>query len=376
MTVGVAQESDHEVTLLFEVSDTGIGIPEEVQPLLFQPFTQADSSTTRKFGGTGLGLAISSRLVELMRGEMRVRSRMGQGSTFSFTAKFQKQQSKKQVLDTQSLADLRALVVDDNATNRKIVHHFVTSWGMRNGSAESGLDALVILRAAVRENDPYQVAILDYQMPGMDGLTLARSIKNDPDLKHVKLIMLTSLGNKMDGETLRRCGIAEAMQKPVRHADLFYAITRVLEQTQIRRKAEQIASAGESQIGKLKVLVAEDNIVNQKVALRQLQKLGLSADAVSNGREVLEALDRIGYDVVLMDCQMPEMDGYETTRAMRKHAHFCDTYIIAMTANAMQGDREKCLEAGMNDYVPKPTRIQDLEAALAKVPTGRTLAGS
>ena len=210
-------------------------------------------------------------------------------------------------------------------------------------------------------------------MPGMDGLTLATSIKNDPDLRSLKLIMLTSLGNKMDSETLKRCGISEAMQKPVRHSELYHSITRVLEQTQIRqRKAEQAATATGNTLRKMKVLVAEDNIVNQKVALRQLQKLGLSADAVSNGREVLEAMDRIGYDVVLMDCQMPELDGYETTRAMRKHALFRDTYIIAMTANAMQGDREKCLGAGMNDYVPKPTRIQDLEAALAKVPIQET----
>jgi CheY-like chemotaxis protein len=335
---------------------------------LFQPFTQADSSTTRKFGGTGLGLAISARIIEQMGGQIRVRSKPGQGSTFSFMAKFIKQNTTKVELDTECLKGIRALVVDDNATNRKIVHHNIISWGMRNGSVASGPEALQILRLATRENDPYQIAILDYQMPHMDGLTLAARIKSDSQIGEVQLIMITSLGNKLSEEMLKRYGIAQCMQKPVRQSELYNAIAGVIERSkQPRMDAIRPSPVSTNRLPKMRVLVAEDNLVNQKVALRQLQKLGLYADAVANGREVLEAMDRIGYDVILMDCQMPEMDGYETTQAIRRHPLFCEVYIVAMTANAMRGDREKCLEVGMDDYVPKPIRIQDLEAALAKV---------
>jgi PAS domain S-box-containing protein len=367
VTVSAQDETDEAVTLLFEVTDTGIGIPEEVQAKLFQPFTQADSSTTRKFGGTGLGLAISSRIVAQMHGEMTVRSKPGQGATFSFSASFAKQTAPKPTFNTELLGGVRALVVDDNGTNRRIIHHYLASWGMRSSVAGSGPEALAQLHRALQEKDRYEVAIIDYQMPLMDGLTLASAIKTDLRLREMELVMLTSLGNKMSEEMLGRFGIAESMQKPVRQAELYNALAKVLKRLPEKREGgAQLAPARLSHLSKVRVLVAEDNIVNQKVALRQLQKLGLYADAVSNGREVLEAMDRIGYDVVLMDCQMPEMDGYATTAAIRRHAQFSETYIIAMTANAMQGDREKCIATGMDDYIPKPIRIQDLENALAK----------
>jgi PAS domain S-box-containing protein len=368
VTVSLQRETQNEVTLLFEVADSGIGIPQEVLPRLFQPFTQADSSTTRKFGGTGLGLAISARIVEQMGGEIKVRSNVGKGSIFSFTAPFQKQLKVKPPAETQSLAGVRALVVDDNATNRKILHHYLAAWGIRDATVSCGPEAIMMLLRALKENDPFQVAIIDYQMPEMDGLTLATRLKSDPQTNSVPLLMLTSLGNKLSDEMVSRFGIAESMQKPVRQSELLSALVRVLKRPAAEVLATPIpAGHGNPRLAKMRVLVAEDNIVNQKVALRQLQKLGVYADAVSNGKEVLEVMDRIGYDVVLMDCQMPEMDGYETTRNIRQHGHFSDAYIIAMTANAMQGDREKCLAAGMDDYIPKPIRIKDLEAALAKV---------
>jgi PAS domain S-box-containing protein len=366
LSVAVEAESASEVTLLFEITDTGTGIAEHVLPLLFQPFIQADSSTTRKYGGTGLGLAISARIVEQMGGKCGVRSRVGQGSTFHFTAKFEKQLLPVSELNTDSLKGVRVLVVDDNATNRKIVHHNIIAWGMRNGSVSSGPDALDVLRKAARENDPYRLAVLDYQMPRMDGLDLATKIKSDPLIKGTSLILLTSLGTRLADSILKHHGIEQCLQKPVRQSELFNAIASI-----VARSASGLPAAPRPEqpaipFPKLRVLVAEDNIVNQKVALRQLQKLGLSADAVCTGREVLEAMDRISYDVILMDCQMPDMDGYEATRILRRDPLLSGVYIIAMTANAMQGDKEKCLEAGMNDYVPKPIRTSDLAAALRR----------
>jgi PAS domain S-box-containing protein len=365
LSVGVEEESANGLTLLFEVTDTGSGIPDHIQPLLFQPFTQADSSTTRKYGGTGLGLAISSRIVEQMGGKCGVRSRVGQGSTFYFTAKFEKQVCPLPEKDTTCLKGVRVLVVDDNATNRKIVHHNIIAWGMRNGSVATGADALELLRRAARENDPYQVAVLDYQMPELDGLGLAMRIKADPQIRGTSLILLTSLGTRLPDSVLKRHGIEHCLQKPVRQSDLYNAMAATIAHS---TNAVPVAPPSEPafHFPKIRVLVAEDNIVNQKVALRQLQKLGLSADAVSNGREVLEAMDRIGYDVILMDCQMPEMDGYEATQILRRDPLLSKVYIIAMTANAMQGDKEKCLECGMNDYVPKPIRTSDLAAALRR----------
>jgi CheY-like chemotaxis protein len=231
------------------------------------------------------------------------------------------------------------------------------------------MEAISLLTRAARDAMPYDLAIIDYQMPQMDGLTLAGRIKADRLLKNVRVVMLTSLGNKLSEEMLARFGISESLQKPVRQLELYKVLTRVLNRTSQAQATVATINTPEisARLAKARVLIAEDNIVNQKVALRQLQKLGLYADAVSNGREVLEAMDRIGYDVILMDCQMPLLDGYETTQAIRRHAQFSETYIIAMTANAMQGDREKCLESGMDDYIPKPIRMQDLEAALAKV---------
>jgi PAS domain S-box-containing protein len=371
VSVAVERETADEVELLFEVTDTGIGISEEAQQRLFQPFSQADTSTTRKYGGTGLGLAISRRIVEHMGGKMTLRSREGEGSTVGFTGTFQKQTKPQLELEISALKGVRALIVDDNCTNRKIVHHYIISWGMRNGSVASGPEALEILRKAALENDPYKMVLLDYQMPDMDGVGLAARIKSDPLLADVHLIMLTSLGARLNDSVMSEVGISRCLQKPVRQSELFNAMAAVVAEAKQARIAAVSAAAREREDAapiksRMRVLVAEDNPVNQKVALRQLAKLGYSADAVANGREVLEALSRIDYGVVLMDCHMPELDGYETTRVIRDSADFCETYIVAMTANAMQGDREKCLDAGMNDYISKPTRLSDLKTALEK----------
>lgn len=366
LSVSLENETANEATLLFEIMDTGIGMSEETQKRLFQPFMQADASTTRKFGGTGLGLAISRRIVEQMGGQITLQSRIGQGSTFAFSACFAKQTTPKVELPTDSLKGIRALIVDDNATNRKIVHHYIISWGMRNGSVASGEETLDILRAAASSGDPYRIALLDYQMPGMDGLGLAASIKADPALAGVHLIMLTSLGMKLPDSALSDAGITQCLQKPVRQSELFNAMAGVVTRATEGSPPTLAATPLNSPKSKLRILLAEDNPVNQKVALRQLQKLGYVADVAGDGFEVLEALSR-GYDVVLMDCQMPRMDGYEATRLIRQHHLYSATHVIAMTANAMQGDREKCFACGMNDYISKPTRLTDLEIVLKNV---------
>ena len=371
----VTRESDNRASAVvrFEVTDTGIGISEEAQRRIFDAFSQADGSTTRRYGGTGLGLAISRQLVELMGGQIGVRSTPGKGSTFWFTANFEKQAVAVSQPGTPeaSLEGLRVLVVDDNATNRTLVHHQITSWGMRNGSAECGQDALAILRREAAAGDPYSIAILDMQMPEMDGLMLARAIKSDPAIAGTRLMMMTSLGRR-DDAAIREAGVELCLTKPVKQSQLFDCLATLCGHAGVQRPQPQKRSAKPAPAGisperreQLRLLVAEDNIINQKVVLRQLQALGYNADAVANGREVLEALERIPYDVVLMDCQMPEMDGYEATNQIRKReGESRRTTIIAMTANALDGDRERCLAAGMDDYISKPVRQETLSAVI------------
>ncbi|MBI2813386.1 MAG: response regulator [Opitutae bacterium] len=376
-------ETDTHAVLRFDVVDTGIGIPPEVQERLFQSFTQADSSTTRKYGGTGLGLAISRQLVKLMDGDIHVQSAVGKGTTFWFTARFEKQLGVPQpaLSHDRDLFDLRVLVVDDNATNRQILRHQIFAWKMQKGSAASGHEALKTLRSATAAGTPYDLALLDMQMPEMDGLTLARAIKADPAIAPVHLVILTSLGKNLGNAELEAAGIEAYLVKPVKRSRLFDCIVDVIG----RAKAEHVftkssftpvdpPAAGAGRLPKIRILIAEDNQVNQKVALAQLGKLGCTADLAANGQEVLEALAKIPYEVVFMDCQMPEMDGYEATRAIRKMESGLQgncpwkapVHIIAMTANAMAGDREKCLAAGMDDYVSKPTKLPQLQASLER----------
>ena len=365
-------ENDNSVTLQFAVSDTGIGIAPEAKKHLFEAFSQADGSTTRKYGGTGLGLAISRQLVGLMGGSIKVTSQLHKGSTFSFQAKFGKPlttQPKGDASSPRSLHDLRVLIVDDNETNRKILEHQVTSWQMRHESCANGKDALATLRSAVTSGAPFDLAILDMQMPEMDGLMLAHAIRHDPFLASTRLIMLSSLG-RPDADALRDSGIHSTLTKPVRQSQLFDALISASsdlaapDSTPEKETAPALIEKGPHQ---LTVLVAEDNIVNQKVALRQLQKLGFRAEAVTNGREAVEAVKSLRYDLVLMDCHMPVMNGYEATGEIRRlEGPGAKIPIVAMTANALQGDRERCLNAGMNDYISKPVNVGKLEEIVTK----------
>jgi two-component system, sensor histidine kinase and response regulator len=374
--ISKGSETETNVEIRFEVHDSGIGIPLETQGRLFQAFSQADGSTTRKYGGTGLGLAISKQLVALMEGQIGVRSEPGKGSTFWFTVQLEKQTGEAETrrISAHDQVHMRVLVVDDNHTNRHILRKQVVAWKMQVGSAASGEEALQTLRAAVGDGQPYDIALLDVQMPEMDGFTLAAAIKADPALAATRLIVLTSMGHALRSAELKQLGIEAYLVKPVKQSRLFDCL---VSQTRCRAATEGPANGQdpitasspsvskiEPEFKKARILLAEDNTVNQKVALAQLHRLRYRADAVINGLEVLEALTRIPYDVVLMDCQMPEMDGYETSAAIRQREGRTDSpcpwksplYIIALTAHAMQGDREKCLAAGMDDYLSKPIR--------------------
>jgi CheY-like chemotaxis protein len=368
-------ENETSVSIRFSVSDTGIGITGPAQAKLFQPFSQADGSTTRKYGGTGLGLSISKQLVELMGGEIGLTSMPGQGSMFWFTAKLEKQTAGAvlKLARVDSLDKLRVLIVDDNATNRTILAHQLSSWGMVYVEADSGAQALKLLQGAVALGAPYDLALLDLSMPEMDGLELARTIKSDPETSGIRLLLLTSAGKLDDGLL---AGIDACLSKPVRKSQLFsclttvvYSASKTLELVDLPKVSETLGDrpilSKERELSPKLILLAEDNVVNQKVAVRQLRKLGYRADAVANGVEALEALSRIPYDLVLMDCQMPELDGYEATIAIRHregaHKH---TPIVAMTAHALAGDREKSIACGMDDHINKPVRSADLARVL------------
>ncbi|NLF49745.1 MAG: response regulator [Leptolinea sp.] len=375
-------KTEDEVELLFSVCDTGIGIPPDKIGLIFNKFTQADASTTRQYGGTGLGLAISKQLAELMNGDIGVKSETGKGSEFWFTAKvkLQPEGSLLKVPAPANLKGVRILIVDDNATNREILTVRMTSWGMRPVEAANGPAALDVMKEAYQSGDPFKIAVLDMHMPGMDGATLAQAIKDEDGLSGIPLVLLTSLGERGESRRFESIGFAGYLVKPLRHIDLFNVLSATLathkpnresgedsetQQIVTRHSAREICHPAIDT--RKRILLVEDNIINQQVAIGFLKKLGLKADATANGQEALDALSHIPYDLVLMDVQMPVMDGYEATRHIRDaHSNVLnhDIPVIAMTANALQGDRENCLHAGMNDYVSKPIDPQKLGEVL------------
>jgi len=369
VAVNIEDADPRRVKLRFAVRDTGIGIPKGDQDKLFNAFTQADGSTTRKYGGTGLGLTICRQLVDLMGGTIELASQPGQGSTFSFALTMSRQPDVLQPPPGFSALDgVRVLIVDDNATNRRILQHQVVAWKMRNGSAASGPEALDRLRHAAAEGDPYRTVVLDMQMPGMDGIAVAREITADPQLADTRIVILTSLASHPDEEDFRRLGIAAYLTKPVKQRRLMDCLSEVVSKpVPVAVMAVASDTASPPALRSLRILLAEDNVVNQKVALRQLATLGYIADAVADGDEAVTAVQNARYDVILMDCQMPRLDGYAATRRIREIESTTGLrrhHIIALTANSMSGDREKCLQAGMNAYVTKPVRREELAAAL------------
>lgn len=365
--------TDDSVVILFSVDDTGIGINPDVREKLFRPFTQADGSTTRKYGGTGLGLSISKRLVEMMDGTIDLESSPGRGSRFFFTAVF-----KESISDDSAAAvdyndrftGSRILVVDDSQTNRKIIQHQTSLFGMRSVSAEDHKSASEQLYRSVVEKDPFSILILDMQIPGGDGLEFARKIKSDPDTAAIEIIALTTVA-EVNKNLFKDNGISGYINKPVKQSALFDAIAHALGkpagiiETGItnRQPENQIYS----DIANLRILIAEDNTTNQKVAVHMLRKLGAQKiDVVANGLEAVSITRQFRYDIIFMDCQMPEMDGFEATESIREFQKEHKSYIVAMTANALQGDREKCFAAGMNDYIAKPVNPKVLESVILK----------
>jgi two-component system sensor histidine kinase/response regulator len=375
--VALERETDTEAVLRFEVRDTGIGICPEVQKQLFQAFVQADGSTTRKYGGTGLGLAICRQLVERMGGCIGVESTPGQGSLFRFNVPLRKQIVARHDPDLDhSLVQARVLVVDANETSREFLCRQLAAWQMRAEGSRTAEEALVQLEQAAA-NDPYLLVVADMQLPQMDGLALARVIKGDPALAASRVVLLTPFGKSLPAGAAEPAGIAACRSKPVRQSTFLDCLTDVMAANQILRTYTRAGTGAAATPPRtpeterrpaLRVLLAEDNAVNQRVALTMLRKLGYPADTVANGLEVIAALERIPYDLVLMDCQMPEMDGYEATAEIRRREQGSPkrTWIIALTAHAMSGDREKCFLAGMDDYISKPVRMEELRVALQR----------
>lgn len=367
VTVTVTRESETpaDVLIRFAVSDTGIGIPENRMDRLFKSFSQVDESTTRKYGGSGLGLAISKELAEMMGGAVGITPNAIKGVTFWFSARFEKQPDLTFVpLESNHiLGGKRILIVDDNKTNSQIMEHQLKSWSLLTRVAENGEQALSMIRQSHEQANPFHLVFIDHAMPGMDGVRLGRMIRSEQSWASMKLVIMGPRGLRADSEILMQEGFDRIITKPVRQSHLSECLAQLLGSTD-RKTDNGVGHLSENQTiqdiplnRKLRILLAEDNIVNQKLALILLRKSGFNVDAVANGKEALETLRKIPYDLVLMDVQMPEMDGFEATRRIRdpKSAVLdSKVLIIAMTAHAMTGDRDRCIEAGMDNYISKP----------------------
>jgi PAS domain S-box-containing protein len=363
ISIAHTEENERELTLRFEVTDSGTGISPEAQARIFDDFSQADGSTTRKYGGSGLGLAISKQLVEMMGGEIHVESTLGVGSTFWFTSSFEKQdkaaQEEGQATRTDSLLGVRALIVESSAINRGILHSQISSWGMTNQVAETPEHALELMAHAVARGAPFDVAIIDLGLPGMDTIDLARKIKADAANAKVRLVMLTPVGKHADIREARGVGIDACLVKPVRQTALYECLVSVMRgPTEVVVPAPVVEVENAAPAAKRgTLLLAEDNLTNQAVALGVLEREGYNVTVANNGREALEAYANGTFDLILMDCHMPEMDGFEATKHIRERERQSNTArvpIIALTANAMKQDRDECLNAGMDDHLSKP----------------------
>jgi two-component system sensor histidine kinase/response regulator len=372
VSVQVAWRTNDDVQLQFTIVDTGIGIPAEKQAAIFEAFTQADGSMSRTYGGTGLGLTISSRLVEMMHGRIWVESEVGRGSRFHFTAHFGLQKVPARIAvprDPTTLRDMRVLVVDDNATNRQILLKMLATWHTNPTAVESGARAITTLLEALGLGRIFPLILLDAQMPEMDGFALAECIKRNPDWKTATIMMLSSVGQRGDAKRCRELGVSAYLTKPVRQGELLDAILTALGTRPIKEvnlglvTRHSLRESSEH----LHILLVEDNTVNQVLAVRLLEKRGHSVAVAGNGNEALAALAKEAFDLVLMDVQMPEMDGLQATAAIREKEKITGKHlpIIAMTAHAMVGDKERCINAGMDDYITKPIRTEELSKLLA-----------
>ena len=372
--VEVESETEQEIVIHCSVSDTGIGIPLDKQEVIFGLFNQADGSTTRKYGGTGLGLTISRQLSEMMGGRIWVESEPGEGSTFHVTARFGVQTepiTKPAPSESVDLRDLPVLIVDDNATNRRVLEEMLTNWHMKPIVVDRGQAALSTMKQAANAGNPFRLMLLDVQMPGMDGFDVAEQVKEDPELAKTRIIILSSTGQRDDVARRQEPGISARLLKPIKQSSLLDTIMKVL--GTLPQKQEPSSQALRSPLGQSHrsshILLAEDNVVNQKLAIRILEKHGHTVVLAGNGREAIAALDRESFDLVLMDVQMPEMDGLEATAAIREKEKNTGAHIpiIAMTAHAMKGDRERCLDAGMDGYVPKPIEVAKLYETIESI---------
>jgi two-component system sensor histidine kinase/response regulator len=363
----VEQKESDSIDLHFAIRDTGIGVPKDKQAIIFESFVQADGSSRRKYGGTGLGLSISTRLVAMMGGRIWLESEPGQGSTFHFTAKFQlplTSDEKRAPNGQASLTGISVLIVDDNPTNQRILEQTVIQWGMKPTVVASGWAAIAALRRAKEAGSATPIVLMDAQMPQLDGFGTAEKIKQDPEVLSAMIIMLTSGGQRGDADRCREVGISAYLTKPVRQQELRDAIIRVLGLRQEPHESRSLVTrySLEAAHKHLRILLAEDNPINREVAIRILLKRGHTVTVAVNGKLAVEAFEKEAFDVVLMDVQMPEMDGFEATAAIRRKEKSTGNHIriIAMTAHAMKGDRENCLAAGMDAYISKPVHVEEL----------------
>ncbi|MDO6445632.1 transporter substrate-binding domain-containing protein [Colwellia sp. 1_MG-2023] len=365
----VVEQSKQRTKLCFEIKDTGIGISKEKQKNLFERFSQADNSTTRKFGGTGLGLTISKQLVEMMGGEIGVKSTEGQGSTFWFTLNVENAHCALSKESLDNLQDQKILIVDDNLTNRTLLTQLLNKWQAKSTAVDSGKNALITLNEAADQGSPFQIAILDMQMPEMDGVQLGKVIKSKKNLADTRLVMLTSQGLRGDSDLLKAVGFNGYLNKPIDESILYKTLKKVSGVNASDKKLTNHLTAHQIPQFKARVLVVEDNAINQRVAQGLLQKFGIQVDVAANGKEALSSLKDLPFDLVLMDCQMPIMDGYEATKNIRaEHSEVLNRKIpiIAMTANSMKGDQAKCISVGMDDFISKPVNPNKLEEVLTR----------